>query len=246
MFDRINEGRWWDFGWQLVEGCTKLSPACENCWSLTKEKRFRKETGVIFHEERLERPLKIKKPTSFAIWNDLFHESVSFENIDRVIGVISDTPQHIYMVLTKRPERALEFFKWFGNEIKRIGFDSIPSQSSNPLDYYSPLSNLWIGITVEDQKRAYERIPILLDIPAKIKFLSCEPLLDSITIGFLDMCELNWVICGAETGNKARYMNPEWAKYLKDQCQTANIPFFMKKMSNNADITSDLMIRQLP
>ena len=110
MFDRINEGRWWDFGWQLIEGCTPVSAACDNCWSLAKEKRFRKETGVIFHEERLERPTKRKKPASYAIWNDLFHEDVSFEWIDKVVAIIAMCPQHTFQVLTKRPERMREYF----------------------------------------------------------------------------------------------------------------------------------------
>ena len=82
MFDKKNKGRWWDFGWKLVEGCTPVSPACKNCWSLAMEKRFRKENRVVFHGERLEKPFKRKKPASYTIWNDLFHESVSFECID--------------------------------------------------------------------------------------------------------------------------------------------------------------------
>ena len=73
MKDKKVNGRYWDFGWQLVEGCTKVSPGCDNCWSMAKEKRFRKESGIVFHDERLNRPLKRKTPASYAIWNDLFH-----------------------------------------------------------------------------------------------------------------------------------------------------------------------------
>lgn len=182
MFDKKDQGRWWDFGWQLIEGCTKVSPACANCWSLEKEKRFGIPKEVIFHPERLDRPLKRKKPTSYAIWNDLFHEDISFKQIDDVIGIISRTPQHIFILLTKRPKRALEFFKWFGNQIAELGFDSIPTQSENPFDYYSPLENVWMGVTSENQEQADNRIPILLQIPAAKRFVSIEPMLGEIDL----------------------------------------------------------------
>lgn len=259
MFDKKDQGRWWDFGWQLIEGCTKISPACKNCWSLEKEKRFGIPKEVVFHPERLDRPLKRKKSTSYAIWNDLFHEDVSFKQIDDVIGIISQCPQHIFIILTKRPKRALEFFKWMGNQIKKLGFDSIPSQSNNPFDYYSALENVWIGVTAENQKTANERIPILLDIPAAKRFVSIEPMLGSVDLTQIYLqpkkeCvthnvlsgipydwdyeqefpenridSLDWVIVGGESGHNTRPMHPDWARSIRDQCKEANTPFFFKQ-----------------
>ena len=226
MFDRINEGRWWDFGWQLVEGCTKVSPGCNNCWSMAKEKRFRKETGVAVHSERLGRPLKRKKPASYAIWNDLFHPDVPFDFIDQVFAVIALCPQHIFQILTKRPERMYEYFT-----------DQIP------------LINCMLGITAENQEMADLRIPQLLRTPAAVRFISVEPMLGKIdmekylTYGL--QCNipssvknserrevgLHLIICGGESGPGSRPMQLEWAQDLRDQCKQAGVPFFLKQMA---------------
>ncbi len=239
MFDKKEQGRWWDFGWQLIEGCTKISPACKNCWSLEKEKRFGIPKEVIFHPERLDRPLKRKKPTSYAIWNDLFHEDVSFHQINEVINIIQACPQHIFILLTKRPERMRDFFEWYHEGPYR-------------------LPNIWIGVSAENQKTANERIPILLDIPAAKRFISIEPMLgeidltqvylqpkrDCVTHNVLSgipydwdyeeevpenrIDSLDWVIVGGESGHNARPMHPDWVRSIRDQCQEANVPFFFK------------------
>jgi protein gp37 len=179
---------------------------------------------------------------------DLFHETVKFEWIDQIIGMISDNPQYTFIFLTKRPERCLEFFKWFGNEIKRNGFDSVPTQSDNPLDYYDPLPNIWIGVTVENQEQT-KRIDELIKIPAAVHFISVEPMLENLNLEKWlspEKSKIDWVICGAETGRKSRYMNPAWVRSLRDQCKESGVPFFMKKMSNKEEIPEDLLIREFP
>lgn len=154
----IDVGRYWQFGWQLVEGCTRIADGCKNCWSLAKENRFRKETGVVCHPERLERPLDRGKPASYAIWNDLFHEDVSFEFAGEVIEVIHRTPQHTYLILTKRIERMAEFVR---------------------LNMTWP-HNVWLGTSCSTQADAEKNIPIFLQILAAIHFVSFEPLLEDI------------------------------------------------------------------
>jgi protein gp37 len=101
--------KYWDFGWQLIEGCTPCSPGCLHCWSLAKERRFRKETGVVFHPERLDRPLKRKKPAVYSIWNDLLHDTIVFDQIISVVDIIKKCPQHKFLMLTKRPDRLNRF-----------------------------------------------------------------------------------------------------------------------------------------
>ena len=210
MFDKTNQGQWWDFGWKLVEGCTPVSPACKNCWSMAMEKRFRKETGIVFHKERLERPFKRKKPASFAIWNDLFHESVEFMWIDEVMKVIINNDQHIFQILTKRPEIALKYFNTF------------------KYDKEFPPKNLWIGVTCESEDYIY-RIHELLKILAKIYFVSFEPILSEIYIPKRMLYQIDWVIVGPETGTEKRPYKKEWIESLYEQCKSANVPFLDKK-----------------
>lgn len=257
MFNRITEGRWWDYGWQLVEGCTKVSEGCQNCWALAKEKRFRKETGIVFHSERLDRPFRHKEAAAFSIWNDLFHESVSFDEIDKTMAIMSLNPQHIFLVLTKRPNRALEYFtteerlekfeesgvEWIDNNWHQMfgerelplpwGYDKTYTESGKEVDliYDSQdflLPNLWLGVTIENQQAADQRLPIFMKIPASKHFVSIEPMLGEINIS--DIEGLDWVICGAESGPKRRPMNLGWIKSLKSECDKKDIPFFLKQI----------------
>ena len=230
MFDSANTGKWWDKGITLVEGCTKVSKACDNCWSLSMENRFRKrDKSVKFHGERLEKIRSRKKPTAYAIWNDLFHEEVTFDQIDLFMDAASDMYRHTFLVLTKRPARALEYFTYCANRIKDAGFDSIPSQSDNIFDYYDPMPNLWIGVTAEDQRTANERIPILKNIPAKYRFISFEPLLENVFIYVHNLKgKIHWMIAGPETGLKKRKCNYEWIDSLFFQSRSIHSLFYDK------------------
>lgn len=164
MFDRINEGRWWDDGLTLVEGCTPVSESCENCWALEMEKRFHKNDNneIRFMPERLGR-IKRKKPKVYSIWNDLFHPSISMSDIFCAFQAFEVYNHNKYLILTKRPERALRFAQHVEWEKRNF-------------------NHIWIGTTVENQKRADERIPFLLQIPAAVRFVSVEPMLSSVDL----------------------------------------------------------------
>ncbi len=231
---------WTDRVWNPVTGCTKVSQGCKNCYAETIANRFwgdRKFTDVRCHEDRLEQPLHIKKPSMIFInsMSDLFHAKVSFEFIYEVINTIEFSPQHIFQILTKRPERALEFAHWYRE--KRKG---------------CPLPrNIWLGVSVEDQETANERIPILLQVPAAVRWLSIEPMLGKINIthflsGWKDEYDnhflpieiyniiknnnkIDWVVVGGESGAHARPMHPEWVRSIRDQCKEYDIPFFFKQ-----------------
>ena len=222
--------------WNPVTGCTKVSQGCKNCYAERIAERFwgeRKFTDVQLHPDRLEDPMHWKKPRRVFVnsMSDLFHPDVSYDFIGDVIETISKCPQHTFMVLTKRPER-MQFI--FSKVMKYLA--------------EKPLPNLWLGVSVEDQKTADERIPLLLQTPAAVRFVSCEPLLEPVDInisifGFhreygnpmppkfswVRGNGLDWVICGGESGSGARPMHPDWARSLRDQCQAASVPFFFKQ-----------------
>jgi len=187
----------------------------------------------VLVEKRVKEPSRRKKPAMVGtqFMGDLFHSKVPFDFVDKVMDVVATNPQHTFLVLTKRPERMFDYF-----------------YGENVLDYRGPRTNLWLGVTVENQRTAVERIPLLLQTPAFVRFLSCEPLLgpidfveiaysvkefygkkiDGLTLsGLWDW--LHWVIVGGESGTNARPMHPDWARSLRDQCRAAGIPFHFKQ-----------------
>jgi len=204
---------WTDYTWNPVTGCTKVSTGCLNCYAERHAKRFwgeRKFTDVICHEDRLNYPLSIKKPSRIFVnsMSDLFHEKVNSEFVFRVIDVIQKCPQHQFLVLTKRPGRMNFFF----NKLCDM-----------------PLNNLILGVSVEDQESADYRIPLLLDIPGRwYKTISAEPLLGPIDMQKY-MHEIEWVIVGGESGIGARPMKAEWAESLQQQCKLTGTAFFFKQ-----------------
>ncbi len=244
----IEKGKWWDFGWKLVSGCNPISEGCKNCWALSMDKRFG-STEVKFHPERLDRPLRRKKPAFYSIWNDLFHPSVPFEWIMRVFSkVIFTDERHTYQVLTKRPERAKEFLDnlmyWNGVKV---------------------MPNVWLGVTCENQRCADQRIPTLLQIPAAVRFISLEPLLEEITLtemckrilgsGYLignclqdnpamNINKIDWVIVGCESGPKRRPCKLEWVRNIVAQCRAAGVAVFVKQLSISNKVIHD--IEQFP
>lgn len=195
---------------------------------------------TYFDKNELNKPFQWKKGRMIFVCSmgDLFHESVSFSDILEVLFVANKCPQHIFQILTKRPERMREFFtEWVPNP------------------FLEPLKNVWLGVTAENQQRANKRIPILLQIPAAKRFVSIEPMLGPINLtslsrevpgigtffddsltgfkahgagGWYDN-KLDWVICGSESGTKRRPMDFDWAVSLRDQCVNANVPFFFKQ-----------------
>lgn len=255
--------QWTDKTWNPVTGCTKVSQGCKNCYAERVFPRaygkVREFTDVQCHPERLDQPLRWKKPQRIFVnsMSDLFHESIPDEFIDSVFDTMYKTPRHTFQVLTKRPQRMLEFLKHHFGSFKWKG-QLVPAW----------LSNVWLGVSVEDQPTADERIPLLLQTPAAVRFLSCEPLLGSLDItairrthadGFMRPLDgrfrkLDWIICGGESGPHARPMQEEWARSLMQQCKAAGVPFFMKQgskanwpdYSNFESFPRDLRVREFP
>lgn len=255
---------WTDRTWNPVTGCTKVSQGCKNCYAERLYERFNGHgsfKNVICHPERLQQPLKWKQPALVFVnsMSDLFHEDVPFEFIKEVFGIMYWAKKHTFQVLTKRPERMLEFYTWL---FKRRGM--------NLNDVQAESNNVWLGVSVEDQKAADERIPLLMKVPAVVRFLSCEPLLGPIDLTnitnricaddadikplfgntqILDVIhgelihgrvgynapQINWVIAGGESGPGARPMHPNWARSLRDQCSAAALPFFFKQWGEWVD-----------
>jgi protein gp37 len=206
---------WADEVWNPVTGCTKISEGCRNCYAESIAKRFwgeRKFSDVKCHPERLDIPLHWKKPRRVFVnsMSDLFHIAISDIFIFDCFRTIEKAKQHTFIVLTKRPHRMR---RWF--DIFHAG---------------EPLPNLWLGVSVEDQSKADERIAWLRGIPAAVRFVSVEPMLERV-----DLTEwlsgLDWVICGGESGKNARpHPSLTDVRYLKDQCVAAGVPFFLKQM----------------
>lgn len=203
---------WTEKTWNPVTGCTKISAGCKHCYAQTMAKRLKamgtekyaNEFTLTLHEDALEEPLHWKKSLVFVCsMGDLFHDEVPDDFIDKVLDIIAHTQQHTYQILTKRADRMRSYF----------------SSRQVPL-------NAWIGVTVENRKELW-RIDELKKIPAKIHFLSCEPLLESL--GEIDLLGIEWLIVGGESGPKARFMRPQWVDELRDQAKRQNIPFFFKQ-----------------
>jgi protein gp37 len=213
---------WTDTTWNPVMGCTPVSEGCENCYARAMIKRFAGCKGwpdapgeVTLFPERLEQPLHWSghKRIFIPSMGDLFHIDVRSHWLEDIFATITDCPQHIFQILTKRPGKMKIWFEWYGNAPE----------------------NVWLGVTAENQAAADERIPLLLQTPAAVRFVSCEPLLGRLyLVPYLREWEgvpaiLNWVIVGGESGPGARPMHPDWARELRNQCQAAGVPFFFKQ-----------------
>jgi protein gp37 len=235
---------WTEETWNPATGCTKISPGCKHCYAEGVAERFfakqypknpdgsfRKFTDVRMHPDRLEEPLRRRKPTMYFVnsMSDLFHEDVDFLFVGQVFAVMAKCPQHTFQILTKRPERMLDFFN-----------RTTPNLMFVP-DW--PLPNVWLGVSVESQKYADQRIPLLLETPAAVRFLSVEPLLEEVDLqtnrnylrGVQDgyIPPIDWVIVGGESGPGARPFGLAWAEKLRLQCLATQVPFFFKQCGSN-------------
>lgn len=263
---------WADATWNVVTGCSITSPGCTNCYAMRlagtrlREHPSRKGltkvvngkpvwTGEVrFNEQWLTQPLRWKRPRKIFVCahSDLFHENVPTEWIDRVFAVMALAPWHTFMVLTKRSKRMRNKLsgKEFASDI-RSALNNYPlCEDSNIVLACNrisngPLPNIMLGVTAEDQERADERIPDLLETPATKRFVSIEPMLGPVDLenikgewSALDSgCDdgvrtkqiLDLVIVGGESGPGARPMHHDWARSVRDQCAAANVPFFFKQ-----------------
>lgn len=228
--------------------CTKVSAGCQNCYAAEFQKRFKNpvryaaqdagQVELFLDEKVLMKPLRWKKPRTVFVCSmtDLFYEGHCDYFIRMVWGVMALCPQHTFIVLTKRTDRMLDALEQSKDETARnIGWllDDADTAFSQIMNTQFPLPNVWLGVSVEDQKTADERIPALLKTHAAVRFLSVEPLLGQIDL--TDIAALDWVIVGGESGHNARPMHPDWARLLRDQCKAAGVPFFFKQWGSWRD-----------
>lgn len=226
---------WTDATWNPVRGCTKVSAGCKNCYAETFAERWRGIPGHPYEQgfdlrlvpEKLDQPLRWTRPRKIFVnsMSDLFHEGISDEYIAAVFGVMVLAKQHTFQVLTKRPERAVAFFKDITDgdgmldTLRQFGVErDLPER----FDF----KNIVIGTSVEDS-RVEDRVDRLREIPFMPRFLSIEPLLGPLPN--LDLTDIDWVIVGGESGPGARPMNADWVREIRDQCVDAGVPFFFKQ-----------------
>ena len=258
---------WTEATWNPVTGCTKVSAGCKYCYAERDWARLqhlpaykgRAFTDVVCHPERLIQPLRWERPRRIFVnsMSDLFHDDAPDEFLDQVFAVMALCQQHTFQVLTKRARRAREYIGAGGRAsavldlVRNSELGYMANQHALPPQSW-PLPNVWLGVSVEDQQTADERIPLLLQTPAAVRWISAEPL-----IGRIDLCEslwmwwnptmecfesigqrfnmglgkggLGWVVVGGESGPKARPMHPDWARSIRDKCAAAGVPFFFKQ-----------------
>lgn len=225
--------------------CELISPGCAHCYSSTLQKRFKmpsfskKHYGDVepfMDESKLREVLSRKKPTKF-FWedmSDLFGDWVKDEWIDQCFATMAFTQQHTHQVLTKRPERMRDYVKAISRNYDRLEagartlgrtlrFEGLPLVPW-------PIPSIWLGVSVEDRKHGLPRIDVLRTIPARVRFLSVEPLLEEL--GEIDLTGISWVIVGGESGHglSIRRCDLGWIRAIRDQCKAAKVPCFIKQL----------------
>jgi len=257
---------WTDATWNPVTGCSVVSPGCTNCYAmrlagtrlahhpsragLTRDSKAGPVwTGEVrLNEAWLTQPLRWRRPRRIFVCahGDLFHEAVPDAWIDKVFAVMALAPQHVFQVLTKRPERMRDYLSTRAGDWTTVWPDANPP-GSLPISRHKqrlamrgagwpdakirpsfPLPNVWPGTSVERQQEADERIPHLLATPAAVRWVSAEPLLGPLD-GTKWLHRLDWVVAGGESGPGSRPMHPDWLRSLRDQCIAAGVPLFFKQ-----------------
>lgn len=269
---------WCDETINPVVGCSKISAGCQNCYAENMAARlasmgmgqyqsvtsFRRWNGLTaFVPSELEKPRKWGKPRSIFIssMGDLFHESVAYGWIDEIMRMVWENKQHTFILLTKRPDRMQEYF----TGLAKPGTHTVTAKRLLDRMNYAQydhgwhmrylkggsLPNLVLGISVEHQEAADDRIPVLLGTPAAQRFISLEPMVGPVSLRWVcawpenapttaqsptgstdeldGLRRLDGVILGGESGNKARPLNPEWVRIIRDQCGAAGVPFMFKQ-----------------
>ena len=256
---------WANATWNPITGCAKVSQGCKNCYALRDWARLaanpktvyhgREFTDVRCHPERLDQPLRWTRSRLIFVnsMSDLFHEDVPDDFIDQVFAVMGNVfckmgQPHVFQVLTKRPERMKNYLNdpetvvRVTRAMKDMGLH-LAGENAAPT---WPLPNVWLGVSVENQETADERIPLLLQTPAAVRWVSAEPLLGPVDLPGLFFYrtertggveplrkqrppQIDWVVVGGESGPAARPMNPDWARSLRDQCAEAGVPYYFKQ-----------------
>jgi len=209
---------WTDATWNPVRGCTKVSPGCKHCYAETFAERFRGVPGHPFERgfdlrlvpEKLMEPFKwtSSKRVFVNSMSDLFHPKIPENYIARVVEVMLAANWHTYQVLTKRPERMQGLLR-------------------RSLKCAAKAKHIWWGVSVENRKHGLPRIDALRRSRANMKFVSCEPLLESL--GKFSLKGIDWVIVGGESGPGARPMSKAWVLEIQEHCAQAGVPFFFKQ-----------------
>jgi len=204
---------WTEMTWNPVTGCTKVSQGCKNCYAnrmalrlkAMGSERYVNGFKPTIHEDLVDLPKKWRKPRTIFVnsMSDLFHDEIPESFIRRVFTTMRDCPQHTFQILTKRSKRLLKL--------------------GSSLDWPT---NVWMGVSVESAD-VMSRISDLAEVPAKIRFLSCEPLIGPLES--MPLSGIHWVIVGGESGPRARPMRPLWVESIQMQCQEAEVPFFFKQ-----------------
>ncbi len=265
---------WADKVWNPATGCTKVSAGCANCYAATWAHRGmgqwkgRKFEDVRCHEDRLFQPTTWKKPQRVFVnsMTDLFHEAIPDAFRDRVLLTMAFCREHTFQVLTKRPDATLKYFRGLDlsteagkdrwDAARRPLYNHFNNRKTFALAEYIgagmaytklPLPNVHLIVTVENQKAADERMPLLIETPVAVKGLSVEPMLEAVDLRLtrphsengpedttlvqtVAGMNIDWVICGGESGPGARPFGIGWARDLRDQCRAAGVPFFMKQI----------------
>jgi protein gp37 len=218
MMSSKSKIEWTDATWNPVRGCTKVSPGCTHCYAETFAERFRGVPGHPFEQgfdlrivpEKLGEPLLWKTPKMIFVnsMSDLFHEGVSDEYIVEIARVMTQANWHTYQVLTKRHNRLKQLLK-------------------TKLRFAAKSESIWWGVSVENKRYGIPRIDALRKSPARIRFLSIEPLLEDI--GHINLDGIGWVIVGGESGPGARPIEVDWVRSIREQCRRAGVRFFFKQ-----------------
>ncbi|MEZ4296283.1 MAG: phage Gp37/Gp68 family protein [Polyangiaceae bacterium] len=209
---------WTDATWNPVRGCVKVSPGCKHCYAETFAERFRGVPGHPYEQgfdlrlvpDKLYEPLRWARSRRIFVnsMSDLFQDGVPDGYARDVFEVMAVADWHIYQLLTKRAARMRSLTRGFPRELVSA-------------------EHVWLGVSVEDRKYGLPRIDALRETPARVRFLSIEPLLEDV--GEIDLHGIHWVIVGGESGPGARPMQEGWVVSIRDQCEAAGVPFFFKQ-----------------
>ena len=308
--DRLAKGLYWQRSWNVVTGCSHVSPGCDNCWCEREAARMARHPNpkisgrfdhaivdgkwseiVRLNDEALDLPLRTRKPTVFAVWTDLFHPGLDFEDIDKVFAVMALAPQHLFLVLTKRPDEMCAYLTQHGGDSAHwadhfadvayrvcghsdnaecVVANAINGMLARGHNVGWPMRHVILMTTIENQPWADDRMPHMMELAGMgwQTGVSIEPMLGPVNLDYIypasskepsktcgtpwghkisalhgtvstgpggpkaGRCEygrLSWVIVGGESGPHARPMHPNWVRSLRDQCQAAGVPYFMKQ-----------------
>lgn len=214
---KVSAIEWTDSTWSPWYGCTKLSEGCRNCYMFRWAKRIGRNPNKVVRAKdgTFQAPIRWKEPRTIFVCSlgDFFHEDVRPIWREHAWNIMRSADQHTYLLLTKRPENI---------------------EAMLPEDWwYNPWPHVWLGVSAENQARADERIPKLLEIPATVHFVSAEPLLSEIDLSAYLVCGISWCIIGSESGKHRRPMRDDWVRRLVQQCKKASVAVFYKQQFKN-------------